>query len=424
MATYPNFFSASFETTDQEISQTVNEELIRQQEGIELIASENYVSKAVLELAGTILTNKYAEGYPGKRYYGGCHIIDKAEILAIERLKKLFNCNFANVQPHSGANANHSVYFAFMNPGETVLGLSLSCGGHLTHGFNVNESGKWFNGISYNVTSEGLIDYDEALALAQQYKPKMIIAGFSAYSRIVDFKKFREIADSCGAILLADVAHVAGLIAAGEYPSPFPYANVVTSTTHKTLRGPRGGVIMWNDEKYSKPINSAVFPGTQGGPLIHIIAAKAAAFGEALKPEFKQYAKQIIENCRVLSATLIKRGLNIVTGGTDNHMIIVDLTPYNITGKDAEKTLENAGLTCNKNTIPFDKASPFITSGIRLGTPAGTTRGFRESEFETIGNLVADVLEGFCKIPSDNSEVEKLVLKKVKDLCLKFPIYQ
>jgi glycine hydroxymethyltransferase len=418
-----DFFTAGLASCDSAIFDVINQEFERQKEGIELIASENYVSKAVLEAQGSILTNKYAEGYPKKRYYGGCEFVDIAETLAIERLKQLFGCNFANVQPHSGANANQSVYFAFMNPGETVLGLSLDCGGHLTHGFAVNQSGKWFNGVSYHVTPEGLIDYDEMEKLAMEHKPKMIIAGFSAYSRVLDWKRFREVADKCGAILMADIAHVSGLIAGGQYPSPFPYADVVTTTTHKTLRGPRGGVIMWNDEKYSKAINGANFPGTQGGPLMHVIAGKAVAFGEALKPEFKEYTKNVVENAKTLANTLTARGLKIVTGGTENHLMIVDLTPYGITGKDAEKTLERAGLTCNKNTIPFDKASPFVTSGIRLGTPAGTTRGFGVKEFEIIGNLIADVLSSFAKTPEDNSKTEKEVFEKVKNLCKNFPIY-
>ena len=423
MSSTKEFFTSHIQNWDAELYNAINQEFERQKEGIELIASENYVSKAVMEVQGSVLTNKYAEGYPAKRYYGGCEFVDIAETLAIERLKKLFNCNFANVQPHSGANANQAVYFAFMKPGETVMGLSLDCGGHLTHGFSVNQSGKWFNPVSYHVTPEGLIDYEEAERLAMEHKPKMIIAGFSAYSRVLDWKKFREIADKCGAILMADIAHVSGLIAGGEYPSPFPYADVVTSTTHKTLRGPRGGIIMWNDEKFSKAINSAIFPGTQGGPLMHVIGAKAVAFGEALKPEFKEYTKQVVKNAKTLAQTLIERGLQIVTGGTENHLMIVDLTPYGITGKDAEKTLEKAGLTCNKNTIPFDKASPFVTSGIRLGTPAGTTRGFKEEEFKMIGNFIADVLSSFAKNPEDNSKMEQETFAKVKALCSKFPIY-
>ena len=417
-------FSNNLATSDNEILSVIKNEFQRQEEGIELIASENYVSKAVMEVQGSVLTNKYAEGYPGKRYYGGCEFVDIAESLAIERLKKLFGCNFANVQPHSGANANQTVYFACMNPGETVMGLSLSSGGHLTHGFHVNQSGKWFKAVSYGVTEEGLIDYEEAAKLALEHKPKMIIAGFSAYSRVIDWRKFREIADSCGAILMADVAHVSGLIVTGQYPNPFPYADVVTSTTHKTLRGPRGGVIMTNSEEMAKKINSANFPGTQGGPLMHVIAAKAVSFKEALEPAFKIYAENVVKNARILAKTLIERGLKIVTGGTDNHMMIVDLTPFGITGKMAEKSLENGGLTCNKNTIPFDKASPFVTSGIRLGTPAGTTRGFGEKEFTEIGNLIADILEGLRKSPEDNSSIEKSVFEKVKIITDKFPIYR
>lgn len=423
MSLYSDFFTSNLEKVDSAIYNIVAQETTRQKDNIELIASENYASKAVLEAQGSVLTNKYAEGYPSKRYYGGCEFVDQIENIAIERLTKIFGCNFANVQPHSGANANQTVYFAFMKPGETVMGLSLDCGGHLTHGFSVNQSGKWFNSVSYKVKEDGFVDMDMARELAIKHKPKMIIAGFSAYSRILDWKKFREIADECGAILMADIAHVAGLIAGGEYPSPFPFADVVTSTTHKTLRGPRGGVILWNDEKFSKQINAANFPGTQGGPLMHVIAAKAVAFGEALKPEFKSYAKDVVHNARILASTLISRGLKIVTGGTDNHMMIVDLTPYNITGKDAEKTLEKAGLTCNKNTIPFDTASPFVTSGIRIGTPAGVTRGFGAKEFETIGNLIADTLIAFKDNKDDNSKAEASVLKKVKELCLKFPIY-
>ena len=421
--TTSKFFSADLKECDSAISQIISHEAKRQAEGVELIASENYVSKAVLETQGSILTNKYAEGYPGKRYYGGCEFVDEIETLAIERLKQLFGCKYANVQPHSGANANQTVYFAFMKPGETVMGLALSSGGHLTHGFHVNQSGKWFNAVSYNVDENGLIDYKEAAKLALEHKPKMIIAWFSAYSRVIDWAKFREIADSCGALLIADIAHVAGLIAGGVYPNPFPHVHVATSTTHKTLRGPRGGVIMCNDEELAKKINSANFPGTQGGPLMHVIGAKAVAFAEALKPEFKTYAKQVVLNAQALANTLIKRGLKIVTNGTENHMMIVDLTPYNITGKDAEKTLEKAGLTCNKNTIPFDKASPFVTSGIRLGTPACTTRGFAEKEFEEVGNLIADVLEGFAKNPEHQTELEKQVFAKIKHLCAKFPIY-
>ncbi len=408
-----DFFQKSLQ--DEGVFQAISQEFTRQHEGIELIASENYVSRAVLEAQGSVMTNKYAEGYPAKRYYGGCEFVDIVETLAIERLKSLFGCNFANVQPHSGANANQAVYFAFMNPGDTVMGLSLDCGGHLTHGFKVNQSGKWFNAVSYGVTAEGLIDYEEAMNVAREHKPKMIIAGFSAYSRVLDWQKFREIADEVGAILMADIAHIAGLVAGGAYPSPFPYADVVTSTTHKTLRGPRGGVIMCNSEEYAKKINSAVFPGTQGGPLMHVIAGKAVAFGEALEPQFKDYAKQVVKNAQALASTLMERGLKIVTNGTENHLMIVDLTPFGVTGKDAEKMLSDAGLTCNKNTIPFDKASPFITSGIRLGTPAGTTRGFKEDEFKTIGHLIADVL--LKKQTTDE------VFKEVKSLTSNFPFY-
>lgn len=417
------FFGNNLAVSDEFVANFVDRELRRQQDGIELIASENIVSRAVLEAQGSILTNKYAEGYPHARYYGGCEEVDQIEAEAIERLKRLFGCSFANVQPHSGASANHSVFMAFLKPHDTIMGLSLNNGGHLTHGAKVNESGKWFNAIEYTVNAEGYIDYDALEALALEHKPKMIIAGFSSYSRILDWVRFRSICDKVGAILMADIAHIAGLVAAGEYPSPFGYADVVTSTTHKTLRGPRGGIIMWNKEEFTKPINSAVFPGTQGGPLMHVIAGKCVAFGEALKPEFKVYAKQVKLNAKIMADTLVKRGLKICSGGTDCHLIVVDLTPFGLTGRAASDSMERANLTCNKNAIPFDPQKPMVTSGIRLGTPAGTTRGFKETEFTEVANLIADVLDGLRKNLEDNSEVEKVVKQKVLALCKRFPIY-
>ncbi len=416
------FFSASLAETDPAILATLDEELLRQQTQIELIASENIVSRAVLEAQGSVLTNKYAEGYPHKRYYGGCEAVDKTEILAIDRAKQLFGCSYANVQPNSGSQANQAVFMALLQPGDVILGQSLAAGGHLTHGAAPNQSGKWFKAVQYGVKKEdGLIDYEEMERLAAEHKPKMIIAGFSAYSRVVDWARFRKVADSVGAYLMADMAHVAGLVAAGLYPSPVPHAHVVTTTTHKTLRGPRGGLILSNDEEIGKKLNSAIFPGIQGGPLMHVIAGKAVAFGEALQPSFKAYAKQVADNAKALAETLVARGVNIVSGGTDNHLMLVDLRPKGVTGKVAEEALERAGLTCNKNAIPFDPEKPFVTSGIRLGTPAGTTRGFGVEEFKQIGNLIGDVLDGIAS--GDNSAAETKVRAQVKALCAKFPIY-
>lgn len=413
----------TLKVTDPEIQEIINLESIRQEKYIELIASENFTSKAVLEAQGSLMTNKYAEGYAGKRFYCGCHEIDKAEILAIERLKKLFNCSYANVQPHSGSQANQAAYLALLKPGDTILGMSLDCGGHLTHGAAPNISGKWFNPVFYNVDPKTyLIDYDALEELALKHKPQLIIAGFSCYTRELDFPRFRAIADKVGAYLMADIAHIAGIIAAGEHPSPFPHAHVVTSTTHKTLRGPRGGIIMSDDEEIGTLINKAVFPGLQGGPLMHVIAAKAVAFKEALTPEYKSYIKQVITNARVLGKTLQDRGYDILTSGTDNHIIVLDLRRQGITGKIASSSLDNAGITSNKNTVPFDNTSPFITSGVRLGTPACTTRGFKEAEFKIVGNLIADVLDGLQK-SEDNTQVEKAIFAKAVELNSKFPIY-
>jgi glycine hydroxymethyltransferase len=417
------FFDKSLAAADPEVFATIENELHRQQNQIELIASENIVSKAVIQAQGTVLTNKYAEGYPGKRYYGGCECVDKTEQLAIDRAKKLFNCNYANVQPHSGSQANQTVFLALLKPGDTFMGMSLEAGGHLTHGAAPNESGKWFNAVQYGVRKEdGLIDFDQIERLAKENKPKMIIAGGSAYPRIIDFARFRKIADSVGAYLMVDMAHFAGLVAAGVYPSPLPHAHVVTTTTHKTLRGPRSGMVLCNDEELGKKFNSALFPGLQGGPLMHVIAAKAVAFGEALQPSFKAYGKAVVENAHALADTLVKRGVNIVTGGTDTHLMLVDLRPKKLTGKAAAVSLENAGLTCNKNAIPFDPEKPFVTSGIRLGTPAGTTRGFGVKEFKQIGELIGDVLDGLAK-GGDNSAVEQKVKTQVAELCKAFPIY-
>ncbi len=417
------FFDADLASADPEIFSAIEEELHRQQDGIELIASENIVSKAVLRAQGSVLTNKYAEGYPNKRYYGGCEFVDKAEQLAIDRACKLFNCKFANVQPNSGSQANQGVFLALLKPNDTFLGMSLAAGGHLTHGAAPNMSGKWFNAVQYGVReADALIDYDEVERLAIEHKPKLIIAGGSAYCRVIDFARFRKIADSIGAIFMVDMAHYAGLIAAGVYPSPFPHAHVATTTTHKTLRGPRGGMILTNDEELAKKFNSAIFPGAQGGPLMHVIAAKAVAFGEALQPSFKEYGKAVIDNARALAETLVKRGVDIVTGGTDCHLMLVDLRPKKVTGKAAEESLERAGLTCNKNAIPFDPEKPFVTSGIRLGTPAGTTRGFGVSEFKQIGELIGDVLDGLAT-GDDNSATETKIRAKVAELCKAFPIY-
>jgi glycine hydroxymethyltransferase len=419
-----SFFTNDLSTVDPEIDQIVTKELERQRNQIELIASENFTSQAVMNAQGTVLTNKYAEGYPNKRYYGGCEFVDEVEIIAIERVKTLFKCNYANVQPHSGSQANQAVFFALLKPEDTILGMSLAAGGHLTHGAAPNLSGKWFNSIQYGVKPEnGLIDYEQVYKLAQEHKPKLIIAGGSAYPRVIDFKRFREIADEIGAFLLADIAHYAGLVTADLYPNPFPYAHIVTTTTHKTLRGPRGGVVLSLDEEIAKKINSAIFPGLQGGPLMHVIAAKAVAFGEALQPQFKQYAKNVVDNAIALGESLKKRGFNLVTNGTDCHLLLVDLRNKNLTGKAAEASLERAGLTCNKNAVPFDPLSPFVTSGIRLGTPAGTTRGFGKEEFVEIGNLIADVLDSLMKNSEDNSVTEQKTLKQVHMLCEKYPIY-
>ncbi len=419
-------FNSSLGDSDKEIFSSIEKETDRQKYQIELIASENIVSRAVLEAQGSVFTNKYAEGYPAKRYYGGCEFSDEVEQAAIDRLCQLFGAKFANVQPHSGASANLAVYLALLQPGDTILGMSLAAGGHLTHGAQRTISGMWLKPVQYGIRlDDGLIDYDQAEALAREHKPKLIIAGISSYPRIVDWARFRKIADEVGALLMVDMAHVAGLVAAGIYPSPIGIADIVTSTTHKTLRGPRGGVILTNNEELAKKINSAVFPGLQGGPLMHVIAAKAVAFGEALRPEFKIYAKQVVTNAEVLSAVLVKRGLKITTGGTDCHLMVVDLTPLEtLTGKEAEKVLERAGLTCNKNAIPNDPRSPFVTSGLRFGTAAGTTRGFKEKEFDRIGNMICDVLEGFVKNGEDgNKALEEKVKVEVATLCKEFPIY-
>jgi glycine hydroxymethyltransferase len=420
------FFTSSVAESDPELYGSIAQELERQQNNIELIASENIVSKAVLEAQGSILTNKYAEGYPGKRYYGGCEKVDIAESLAISRACKLFGCAFANVQPHSGAQANEAVFLAFLKPGDTVMGLSMAAGGHLTHGATVSMSGKWFKAVGYGVHPEThCIDMDEVAKLAREHKPKLIITGGSAYPRIIDFAGFRKIADEVGAMLMVDMAHFAGLVAGGVYPSPIPHAHIVTTTTHKTLRGPRGGMILTNDEALAKKINSAVFPGLQGGPLMHVIAAKAVAFGEALQPSFKIYAENIVANAKALADRLVKHGLAIVSGGTDSHLLLVDLRPKNLTGKASDKSLEHAGITCNKNGIPFDPLPPAVTSGIRLGSPAATTRGFGVAEFEEVGDLIAEVLNGLVKAgpEGDNSAVEKSVRERVLALCRRFPIY-
>ncbi len=418
------FFSLSLKDSDTELYNSVKDEFIRQQNHIELIASENIVSKAVLEAQGSVLTNKYAEGYPGKRYYGGCEHVDLSETLAIERVKKLFNCKYANVQPHSGAQANGAVYLALIKPGDTILGMSLNSGGHLTHGAKPAQSGKWFNAIHYDVNKEtGLIDYDNVEKLALENKPKIIIAGGSAYSRIIDFKKFRNICDKVNAYLLVDMAHISGLVAGGAYPNPTKYADAVTSTTHKVLRGPRGGIILTNREDLIKKFNSAIFPGLQGGPLMHVIAAKAVCFKEALSDDFKVYTKNVINNAKVLSERLVKNGFKIFSGGTDTHLMLVDLRDFNVTGKDVEASLVRSNITCNKNGIPFDTQSPMITSGIRLGTPACTTRGFGPNEFSLIADLISKVVQGLSKNGSNNSKIEKEVQKEVIDLCSSFPIY-
>ncbi|MDB2414417.1 serine hydroxymethyltransferase [Rickettsiales bacterium] len=432
-----SFFQGNVKDTDPELYSTLTEELDRQQNQIELIASENITSLAVIQAQGTVLTNKYAEGYPGKRYYGGCEAVDKTEQLAIDRAKALFNCSYANVQPNSGSQANQGIFLALLQPGDTILGLSLASGGHLTHGAAPNMSGKWFNSVQYGVKeSDALIDYDEVERLAVENKPKLIIAGCSAYPRVIDWARFRQIADKVGAYLMVDMAHVAGLVAAGTYPSPLPHADVVTTTTHKTLRGPRGGLILSNNENLvvrttnsgkeitlGAAINSSIFPGLQGGPLMHVIAAKAVALKEAKSDEFKKYGQDVIDNARALAEVLIERGVDIVSGGTDSHVVLVDLRPKNVTGKLTEESLERAGLTCNKNAIPFDPAPPFVTSGVRLGTPAGTTRGFGIEEFKKVGHLIGDVLDGLAKNSEDNAEVEQQVRKEVEALCKKFPIY-
>lgn len=421
-----DFFSMPLEERDPEIFGAIRKELGRQRHEIELIASENIVSRAVLEAQGSVMTNKYAEGYPGKRYYGGCEFVDIAEELAISRAKKLFDCQFANVQPNSGSQMNQAVFLALLQPGDTFMGLDLNSGGHLTHGSPVNMSGKWFKVVSYGVRAEDqLLDMDAIAASALEHKPKLIIAGGTAYSRIWDWKRFREIADSVGAYLMVDMAHIAGLVAGGVHPSPLPHAHVVTTTTHKSLRGPRGGMILTNHEDIAKKVNSAVFPGLQGGPLMHVIAAKAVAFGEALRPDFKDYAKAVVANARTLAATLKSEGLDIVSGGTDNHLMLVDLRPKNATGKRAEAALGRAAITCNKNGIPFDPEKPFVTSGVRLGSPAGTTRGFGEAEFREIGTLITEVLDGLKKANSDegNAIVEAAVRAKVEALTARFPMY-
>jgi len=419
-----SFFAQPLAERDPEIFASIKAELGRQQNQIELIASENIVSRAVLEAQGSVLTNKYAEGYPGRRYYGGCEMVDIAETLAIERAKKLFGCSYANVQPHSGSQANQQVFFALLKPGDTFMGMSLAAGGHLTHGAAPNQSGKWFNAVQYGVRKQdALIDFDEVESLARQHKPKLILAGGSAYPRIIDFARFREIADAVGAILMVDMAHFAGLVAGGVHPNPLDWADIVTTTTHKTLRGPRGGMVLANDEDLGKKINSSVFPGTQGGPLMHVIAGKAVAFGEALTPAFRDYAKSVRDNAGILAESLMSQGLDIVSGGTDTHLMLVDLRPKGLTGKAAEASLEAASITCNKNAIPFDPEKPFVTSGVRLGTPAGTTRGFGPTEWRDIGAWIGEVLDGLKASPDDNSAVEKDVRERVTALCARFPIY-
>ena len=420
-----SFFGAGVAESDPELDAALRKELGRQREQIELIASENIVSRAVLEAQGSVLTNKYAEGYPGKRYYGGCEFVDIAETLAIERAKRLFDCRFANVQPHSGSQANQGAFMALIKPGETIMGMSLAAGGHLTHGAPPNQSGKWFHAVHYGVRrQDALIDFEEVERVARESKPRIIIAGGSAYPRTIDFKRFREIADAVGAFLMVDMAHFAGLVAGGAFPSPIPHAHVVTTTTHKTLRGPRGGMILTNDEAIAKKLNSAIFPGMQGGPLMHVIAAKAVCFGEALRPEFKQYARAVVENARVLAATLAEKGLAIVSGGTDSHLLLVDLRPKSLTGRVAEQALERAGITCNKNGIPFDPEKPTVTSGIRLGSPAATTRGFGSAEFRQVGELIAEVLDGLkANGEAGNAAVEAGVRKKIAALCGRFPVY-
>jgi len=420
-------YNQSLKDSDAEVFATLNRELKRQQNQIELIASENIPSLAVLNAQGSVMTNKYAEGYPGRRYYGGCEFVDQAEEIALERVKKLFNCKYANLQSHSGAQANQAVFLALLQPHDTILGMSLASGGHLTHGAKPNISGKWFNAVQYGVKKDGndkdLIDYDEVEQLAKEHKPKMIIAGASAYPRIIDWKKFRQISDDVGAYLVVDMAHYSGLIAGKQYPNPIEHADVVTSTTHKTLRGARSAMILTNNEDLIKKINSAVFPGLQGGPLMHVMAAKAVTFGEALKPEFVQYSKNVIANAKVLSEVLVNRGFRIVTGGTDSHIVWLDLTPKNLTGDKAEKLLEDVGIACNKNAIPYDPNPPKITSGLRFGTPAATSRGFNTNDFHTVGNMIADILDSLLLEESVREEICTTTNKKVIDLCSNYPIY-
>jgi glycine hydroxymethyltransferase len=419
-----SFFNMNLESADKELFNSIKNEFIRQQNHVELIASENIVSKAVLEAQGSVLTNKYAEGYPSKRYYGGCEHVDVSENLAIERAKQLFDCKFANVQPHSGAQANGAVYLALIKPGDTILGMSLNSGGHLTHGAKPAQSGKWFNAVHYDVDKKtGLIDYNMVEKLAVENKPKIIIAGGSAYSRIIDFKKFRDICDKVGAYLLVDMAHFSGLVAGGAYPNPTKFADVVTSTTHKVLRGPRGGIILTNNEELIKKFNSAIFPGLQGGPLMHVIAAKAVCFKEALSNDFKVYTKNVINNAKILSDALTNKGFEIFSGGTDTHLMLLDLRSFKVTGKDAQASLGKSNITCNKNGVPFDTESPMITSGIRLGTPACTTRGFGEAEFKFLAELIYKVIKGLSENKSDNTKIESEVQKEVVDLCSSFPIY-
>ncbi len=422
---YKDFFEKSLLESDPEIYKAINDELVRQQNHIELIASENIVSQAVLEAQGSVLTNKYAEGYPGKRYYNGCEHVDVAEQLAIDRLKKLFNCKFANAQPHSGAQANGAVFLALLKPGDTFMGMSLNSGGHITHGLKISMSGKWFNAIGYDVDKKSeLIDYDNVEKLAIEHKPKLIIAGGSAYSRVIDFKRFREIADKIGAYLMVDMAHFSGLVAGKGYPNPCDYAHVVTSTTHKVFRSARGGIILTNHEDLSKKFNTAVFPGYQGGPLMHIIAAKAVGFKEALKPEFKEYIKTVLANAKILAETLKNNGFKIYSGGTDTHLMLVDLRPFKVKGNTAAESLSRANITCNKNGIPFDTESPMVTSGIRLGSQAATTRGFGLKEFQKVGDLITKTIQGLSENPEDNSKIEDEVRKEVVSLCSNFPIYK
>ena len=424
-AVMTGFFSAPLEDSDPALAAAIGHELVRQQDQIEMIASENIVSKAVLDAQGSVLTNKYAEGYSGRRYYGGCEYIDVVETLAIDRAKELFGAAFVNVQPHSGAQANQAVFLSLLKPGDTILGMSLAAGGHLTHGAAPNLSGKWFNAEQYGVVQEtGQIDFDQLRDQAKACQPKIILAGGSAYPRELNFAAFREIADEIGAYLMVDMAHISGLVAAGVHPNPVPHAHIVTSTTHKTLRAGRGGIILSNDEALGKKINSAVFPGLQGGPLMHAIAGKAAGFGEALRPEFRAYMEQVVANARILGETLIERGLDIVSGGTDTHLVLVDLRPKGLTGNISEVSLENAGITCNKNGVPFDPQPPMVTSGVRLGSPAGTTRGFGAEEFVQIGHIIGDVLDGLSQNPEDNSAVEAEKREQVRELCRAFPIYQ